>query len=332
MTSDVADPAALLAEWSALDAVSPGDRLFRSRRLSWPTRIDLRVGLRETDRAPCLIALPSGAPDTLTMFETGGLRLSRAADPAGILLVLSLEEPSRRDLFAEVCGDVVRSLVRSEEEGETDLLPALGARLAAWRAFLRDQSGGLARHEIVGLIGELLLFETLLGWTPEALSLWKSPDDGLHDFEREGHSVEVKASLGSARRLHVSTLDQLDAAGLASLHVAHVRLVEQGDGDTVCAIAARIAGRLESDRDRRDFGNALLRRGLAPGAGEQTDPRVRHAGTEFYAVREGFPCLCRADVPAGIAEASYEIEARPLGGFLVGADDVLNRLGRLTDG
>lgn len=74
MSEPVSDSVSLLAEWEALNAVSPGDRLFRSRRLSQPTRIDLRVGVRETDGAPCLIALPGGAPDRLVTFETSGLR------------------------------------------------------------------------------------------------------------------------------------------------------------------------------------------------------------------------------------------------------------------
>jgi hypothetical protein len=320
------EPAELLAEWIALEAVSPGDRLFRSRRLDRPSGIDLRAGLRETDAAPCLIARPAAA-DGLELFETGGLRLSRAPDPGGTLLVLSLEEPSQRDLFAEVCSDVVRALARSEDEGEAELLPELGARLAAWRAFLRDQAGSLSRHETVGLIGELLLLEQLIARVPNALSLWKSPDDGLHDFENSGHALEVKTSLGSARRLHVSTLDQLDSAGLASLHVAHLRLVEQAEGVTLIQLAERIAGQFSSDRERRTFANALLRRGLAPGSDAASGPSVRYAGCGYYEIRSDFPCLSRSTVPLGIVDATYQIDVQALGGFLVNEEHVISRLG-----
>lgn len=327
-----AAPAELLAEWIALEAVSPGDRLFRSRRLDHPGGIDLRAGLRETDGAPCLIARPEAAADGLALFETGGLRLSRAADPGGTLLVLSLEEPSQRDLFAEVCSDVVRALARSEDEGETDLLAELGARLAAWRAFLRDQSGALSRDEAVGLIGELLLLEQLIARIPSAVSLWKSPDDGLHDFQNGGHALEVKTSLGSARRLHVSALDQFDPAGLASLHVAHLRLVEQADGITLGQLAERISVQFASDRDRRAFANALLRRGLAPGADAASGPYVRYAGCEYYEVRSGFPSLSRSTVPSGIAEATYQIDVEALSGFLADGEHVTNRLGDSANG
>jgi hypothetical protein len=274
-----------------------------------------------------MIARPEIAHGGLDLFETAGLRLAGAADPGGNLLVLSLEEPSSRDLFAEVCSDVVRALVRSEDEGETDLLPEFGARLAAWRAFLRDQSGGISRQETIGLIGELLLLEQLLVRSTDALASWKSPDDGLHDFESCGHALEVKTSLGSARRLHVSTLDQFDVAGLASLHVAHVRLVEQRDGITLGTLTERIAGQFASDRDRRLFANALLRRGLAPSIVDDPGPAVRHDGTEVYVVRDGFPCLSRAVVPAGIADATYQIEVQALRGFLADAGAVMTVLG-----
>jgi hypothetical protein len=322
-----AEPAELLAEWIALEAVSSGNRLFRSRRLDRPGSIDLRAGLRETDAAPCLIARPATA-DGLELFETGGLRLSRAPDPGGTLLVLSLEEPSQRDLFAKVCSDVVRTLARSEDEGETELLPELGARLAAWRAFLRDQAESLSRHEAVGLIGELLLLEKMIARIPNALSLWKSPDDGLHDFENSGHALEVKTSLGSARRLHVSALDQLDSAGLTSLHVAHLRLAEQPEGVTLSQLAERITGQLSSDRERRMFANALLRRGLAPGVDAASGPFVRYAGCEYYEVRSGFPCLSRSTVPMGIADAAYQIDVQGLGGFLANGEHVIDRLGK----
>ncbi|NVN10476.1 PD-(D/E)XK motif protein [Nguyenibacter vanlangensis] len=324
-------PAELLAEWAALDAVSPGDRLFRSRRLDRPNRIDLRAGLRETDGAPCLIARSQGASDGLAMFETGGLRLSRAADPGGILLVLSLEEPSRRDLFAEVCSDVVRSLVRSEDEGETDLLPELAARLSAWRVFLRDQSGGLSRRETVGIIGELLLLDQLLDHGADAVGIWTAPDGGLHDFELSGHALEAKTSLGAARRLHISTLDQLDDIGLASLHVVHLRLVEAADGETLGQIGNRIEARLENERSRRIFRNALLQRGVLPDAMPGDGVRVRCIGTEFYAVTDEFPRLRRNDVALGIVEADYQIEVRALSGFQADAAWVFGTFGAPGD-
>jgi len=315
VVSDPAGTAALLDLWRELSLVAPGDRLFRTRRLSRPRRLDLRAGLRETDGAPCLVVAPGAAGETVGTFETAGLRLSRAGDPGGVLLVLSLEESARRDLFAEICSDCVRSVLRGEDDGEDDLVSVLAARLSAWRAFLRDQSGGLSRHETVGIIGELLLLNQLLDHGSDAVGIWKAPDGGLHDFELSGYGLEAKTSLGAARRLHISTLDQLDDAGLASLHVGHVRLVEAADGETLAQIADRIEVRLGGERARRGFRNALLRRGVLPGAVPDDELRVRCIGIDFYAVSEGFPRLCRAEIALGIVEADYQIEVRALSEF-----------------
>lgn len=308
-------------------AVMPGDRLLRTRRLARPVRLDLRAGLRETDGAPCLVVSPGPAGAAIASFETGGLRLSRVADPGGLLLVLSLEEPARRDLFAAVCSDCLRAVMRGDDEAEDDLLSVFAARLSAWRAFLRDQTGALSRSEMIGIIGELLLFSQLADIGADALDTWKAPDDGLHDFELAGGSIEVKTSLGGARRLHISTLDQLDDAGLASLHIAHVRLVESPDGETLADIVDRIETELSGERARGAFRNALLRRGLAPGTNGDVGPRVLLAGTDFYAVREGFPRLRRGELALSIAEATYQLEVSALAEFRADGAAVLRRFG-----
>ncbi|TWB45552.1 putative PD-(D/E)XK family protein DUF4420 [Rhizobium sp. ERR 922] len=325
------DATALLREWNDLAAVAPGDRLYRSRRLSRPVQLDLRAGLREADGAPCLIALPGSTGNSIASFETAGLRLSRAADPAGPLLVLSLEEPSRRDLFAEMCSDCVRSVLRWEDEGETELVTVFAARLAAWRAFLRDQVSGLSRNEMVGLIGELFVLDRLLDVNAKAVAAWKSPDDGLHDFVLSGHGLEIKTALGPTRQIHISTLDQLDNSGLASLHIAHVRLVDSVAGSTLGEIATRIEQRLNGERARSAFRNALLRRGLLPCGDIEVGPRVTCAGIDAYTVSNGFPRLLRSDVPLGIAEATYQVEVRALVGFAVDIATVLDMFGGTAD-
>lgn len=329
--SDSADAVALLNLWRELAQVAPGDRLFRTLRLSRPQRLDLRVGLRETDAAPCLLVAPGAAGEAVATFETAGLRLSRAVDPGGVLLVLSLEEPDRRDLFAEICSDCIRSVLRSDDDGESDLVSVLAARLAAWRAFLRDQTGGLSRRETVGIIGELLLVDQLLDYGADAVGIWTAPDGGLHDFELSGHALETKTSLGGARRLHISTLDQLDDAGLGSLHVVHIRLIEAADGETLEQIAERVEARLEGERPRRVFRNSLLRRGVPPGAMPDDGLRVRCIGSEYYAVRDGFPRLRRGEVALGIVDADYQIEVRALSPFQANGDAVFGAFGRTGD-
>lgn len=313
MTDAAPDQDTLLAMWDALASVAPGNRLYRTRRLVQRSGLDLRVGHRETDGAPCLVASADGVDtSSIVTFETGGLRLGRARDEAGILLVLSLEEPGRRDLFAQVCADLIRSVTGDDAISAVEAVRVFAERLGAWRAFLRDRTGTLQRHEIVGIAGELIVLERLCEAGADALGCWRSPDDGLHDFERGGWALEVKSSLGPGSRLHVFSLDQLDDEGLAELHVVHVRLAEDPAGDGVVVLAARIEQLLAGDRGRRELRNALLRRGLPPDADDAFGPRIRVVGVDYYRVLGNFPRLRRGGVPAGIVEAGYQVEVRSL--------------------
>lgn len=297
-----------------------------------PVHLDLRAGLRESDGAPCLVAAAGGADTAhIVPFETAGVRLARYPDHGGTLLVLSLEEPARRDLFARVCDDVVAAILEAEDAGEPDLLGGFAGRLAAWRAFLRDQAGGLARSELVGLMGELLVLERLRQGSAEALTAWTAPDDGLHDFQRGGQAIEVKTSLGAARRFTASSLDQFDEAGLAALHVAHVRLTERPDGDTLHDIVERIERVMAGARERQAFRNALLRRGLVPDAAAESDFRIRCQGIDYYGVAGAFPRLTRLLVPPGIEDARYDVEVGTLAPFRVEEEEVLTGMGTGQD-
>ncbi len=107
----------------------------------------------------------------------------------------------------------------------------------------------------------------------------------------------------------------------------HVRLVESAIGKTLGQITTRIEQRLTGERARSGFRNALLRRGLAPSDDTNAGPRVTCAGVDGYAVIDGFPRLRRSDVALGIAEATYQVEARALVAFTVDAATVLDTFG-----
>src|SRR4051794_12718093 len=96
---------ALNEAWNTLAKSAPVSRQYRSKLVSTEVPLDVLAAMRATDNAPCLILLAELNPDAL--FELGGMRLSLVPDTAGIFLVLSLEDSSRRDLFVTICADVV---------------------------------------------------------------------------------------------------------------------------------------------------------------------------------------------------------------------------------
>jgi hypothetical protein len=309
---------ALRAAWLDLARHPAQSRQFRSRRLSESLPVDAYAALRAVDDAPCLLIEP--APSSDTSFEVGGMRLGIVAGDRGPLLVLSLEDRNRLDLFTTVCADALAAADTDRNTALSDFV----VRLDAWRRFLRDRRSGLSRIETVGLLGELLVLTELLGLSAEALSEWKSPDDGLHDFERRGHALEIKTSLGSASSIRISRLDQLDSSGLRKLDLLHVKLIEAPDGNTLDDILARIRTMLSNDSALRTFDNALLRWGLMPDdTAARTIPRIQMRAIDGYHVDGDFPRLERSRLPQAVVEAEYQLDARALTAFSADAQSIL---------
>jgi Putative PD-(D/E)XK family member, (DUF4420) len=304
---------ALNGAWNELAKTAPLARQYRTKLISTEVPLDILAGMRASDSAPCLMLQTAAAPEAL--FELGGMRLSTIPDESGPFLVLSLEDSSRRDLFSTICADVVSAAARA---GTTDALEQFLARLDAWRQFLRDRRDGLSRSETVGLIGELLVLEQLLAADPGSLTTWQSPNDGLHDYQSNGHALEVKTGLGPSSSITISALDQLDATGLRRLDLLHIRLVEVPGARSLRDILTAITIVLPDDASRRAFENALLRRGLMPDDdAARLTPKVQQRSIEAYSITESFPRLNRSALPIAITEATYTLEVRAIAGFAV---------------
>jgi hypothetical protein len=309
---------ALRTAWLELARYPAQNREFRTQRLSERLPIDAYAGLRAVDNAPCVLIEASPSADT--SFEVGGMRLGIVAGDRGQLLVLSLEDRDGLDLFATVCADALAASDTVPNTALTDFL----ARLDAWRRFLRERRSGLSRSETVGLIGELLVLIELLTVEPDALTHWKAPDDGLHDFEFTGHALEVKTSLGAASSIRISGLDQLETSGFRRLDLVHVKLIEAPDGASLESIISRIRSLIRNEASIRTFENALLRRGLMPDdAAARAAPRVQLRVIDSYNVSADFPRLNRGRLPQAVVEAEYVLDTRALSAFAADISPVL---------
>ncbi|MFG1345476.1 PD-(D/E)XK motif protein [Xanthobacter autotrophicus DSM 431] len=293
--------------WLRLATAGPGHRAYVSLRIEGVVALDVHAALRASDRSPCLIFdLPNPAAFGDIDFEVGGMRCSRVLLDHGQGLLLSLEDANKRDLFATICLDVI---AYAEDTHGASTISAVLSRLEAWRAFLRAIGGGMSRKELIGLIGELQVLRHLLDADAGLLPAWRAPDDALHDFEHLGYALEVKTTLGPGSRVTISGVDQLSDDGLECLDFLHVRLYESAQGETVDDMIERIVAVLPHDEARRQFSNALLRRGLSPfdrrpGGGLKSLVQQITA----YRVAEGFPRLLRKDVPPGVTEVTYALD------------------------
>ncbi len=306
--------------WNDLAQIAPVERQYRSRALSMQTALEIRAGMRAVDNAPCLMLRTTPRADAL--FELGGMRLGSVPDSYGPMLVLSLEDAGRRDLFATICADVVAAATQQDQNAA---LVQFLSRLDAWRQFLRDRRDGLSRQETIGLIGELLVLERLIQVTGDHLETWQAPLDGLHDFQRKGHALEVKAGMGPASDITISRLDQLDTSGLRLLHLLHVRLIENPAGRSLRDIIDALSTSLPGEQSRSTFQNLLLRRGLLPDDdAARSAPRVQVRAIDAYNVTDGFPRLVRSGLPLAIKEVTYTLEVRGISAFAADAAAVLD--------
>lgn len=306
--------------WAELRRHPPQARQFRTRRISNDVSLNVYAGLRAVDDAPCLLIDAEVQPEAL--FEVGGMQLGITADETGSMIVLSLEDSTRSDLFTTLCSDAISASTFAEPGQE---LSYFLVRLDAWRQFLRERHKGLSRAETIGLIGELLVLEKLISIDPAAQSCWEAPEDGLHDIQHAGHAIEVKGSLGPASTIRISSLDQLETAGLRRLNLLHVRLIEAPDGRSLENLITDITALLPDAAARRSFENALLRRGLMPDDTiSRSRPVFQLRDIVAYDVNDGFPRLTRASTHPAVTDASYTLDIRAISGMAVDSAEVFD--------
>jgi len=226
-----------------------------------------------------------------------------------------LEQP-----FARFC-ESVRDRVRDGEEA----LKAVRLVVEQYRELFRGLNE--ANSSLLGLAGELLVFEWLLRHDLDALGAWKGPEGGRHDFQFPALHIEVKTGLLTGERaIVVNGLDQLDEPPERELYLAHVR-IERGPGTMLDSLVDRIAMLLSAD-GRSRFGQ-LVRR---IGGDSLATFSFSSSEINLYRVREGFPRLVRSSspscvIPLSIDDVTYRLRLDEAEDFRVEEAPVLARAG-----
>ncbi len=321
----------LVAKWAEAAHAGPADREWRAVALSMPATVRFFAGIREPDgRIALLIEAPLGAaPATPLRMVAEGVSLTDQRDQSqGLVRVaIALEREPLRDVFEVLAADLVEVVRQAATPAQAIAIGV--SRLEAWQAFLRSGRRGLSREEQIGLLGELTVLELLADEIGHeaAVEAWCGPLDGIHDFSKSGIGIEVKAAAGGGNLVRISRLDQLDRRGLSSLLLARPRFQEAPGGRTMSTAAADIREAIDRSAPgaRRHFDDRLLRAGLL-----ERDPRAP-SGFSFvlqqfrcFEVREDFPRMTGLSVPPEIVDASYSLDERRLGGFLI-TPDMLSR-------
>lgn len=296
--------------WSALDA---SGEVGGARRIDPEHGCDLYAALDAAGR-PGLVLVSGTRPPEPAPFEAVEVTVIQRADgrwSLGIWLRLA----ALRDQFARLCQELIdasRCIAPPAAAG------FLLSQLLRWRRLLEAGSGTmLGTTELRGLIGELLVLRHCLDHWPaaEVVAAWVGPLDAPQDFVLPALRIEVKAIRPGARTTRISSVDQLDVTD-ARLLLAVVTLATIGPGApglSPANLVDEIQDRLERAAGAGaalDFGSRLAAGGYVAQAGYE-QPMFRAEAIRFFEVSDRFPRLRRVDLPAGVAEASYDIELGP---------------------
>lgn len=254
-----------------------------------------------------------------------------ASMPRRTILRVMLEDSRLLEIFAVLSADLVDA-VRSETAAAAALRRCID-RLSMWQGlFERLPAEGLSEEAQRGLFGELaVLEEVMLGAVGalEAVSSWTGPDPANQDFLHAGAALEVKTSLAKRHaRLVIANERQLDERPHRVLLLVYVRLDDSvAEGLTLPALVERSRGHLRADvTAARLFDDRLVAAGYLDVHADLYRSSWRASAMRFFTVRDDFPRLTDANLPAGVGDIRYSIVADDLGAWEIERDDAVGRL------
>ena len=326
-----------IAQWVRLRSTGTGDGAIEVPSLSSGVetgfgQVRLAIGPEGQPR----LMVPCGAASSIK----GGLSSDKLSvtmsryDVAGRatrFIDVMCADRSLDAVFAELASEVVHRVASGDGAAE-----AVESTIADFRDLLRDAAGrDVPDHEIVGLVGELVVLRDLVTRSPNAIAAWTGPFDQRHDFRNGDRAIEVKtSSRADATSIHVSSIEQLSEPAGGSLLLVHLNVERAGNGElSVSALCDEI---LRLGVARQGLAEALAAMGCADHNATAWN-RIRFSleKTSGYRVGPGFPRVTAAQFPGhvlpdGILSVSYEVDLRAAVGFRVSDTELPGELAKVV--
>lgn len=307
--------------WDNLISGADGSDRILIRRFSASVKPNIFVGYKVQVGLKCLAI--SVLNESISNFEYENtirdIRIEIASneqDQSRSFLLITLTDNELTPVFAVVCEDLIDSLRDVTDEAE--LINSLFERVEHWQLlFERFRGQGLSESQQRGLYGEIFLLRKLLQEQSIAnkvtIRSWVGPKLVPKDFQYSNWGVEVKTTTGrNHQRLKINNELQLDDTNLEAFFVFHLTLeVHEGDGETLPELISAVRALFQSSISlKRNFDSKLVRAGYFD---EQEDFYTEigyHIRTEnLYRVTEDFPRLIERDLPPGVGDLIYTIDA-----------------------
>lgn len=233
-------------------------------------------------------------------------------------LVLTLEKQVDRDLFEGLCQTLVKVVERASDSA-TALALAL-AHVRRWKNFLSGRVQRLSQEAVRGLFAEMTFLLDLVTHGmrhADATSAWLGPDRSHQDFIFGDTAVEIKSLAGTERNfVRISSEDQLESLNdKLFLRIYRLNLApDSNHAKSLNGLVQQVFDTLEDSDAIDEFERKLAASGYAP-VPDYDQPRFMVSEVRTFAVEEGFPCLVRTDLPAGIDHLSYDIRLEAIAEF-----------------
>lgn len=309
------------------------DRRDMDETLRWETFRDFFV---ERGR-PKALRIPGKTPAVLFVSEHGermGLRLPLRGVPPSISsplrqisvklignaakrsLELSTTTPSLFKEFFLFSIDVVDAVQRNGVAVDE----AVQTALRAWTRLLQ-RAARLSRDDEVGLLGELLLLETLFeGHGKRALDAWTGPRREPHDFRIGASEFEVKTTTTVTRTHMINGWYQLRPSKGMALYLVSIQVEPAGGAEGRALPEVVEALRVRSGALRPVFDNLLTRARYDDQDAPQYDERFRKRGANLLVpIDESCPRLTPdlVSLPTALAarlsDVHYRVNVEGLG-------------------
>lgn len=275
------------------------------RRVNEAHPYDLYLGI-DVQEAPVLMLLSVTPAEQLPRFRA--LEVSQNLRQDGkFAILITLAAHDLLHPFCYVCEDLIESLRQLKPAGSESFF--LLKRLENWRQLLETTKKGLSQPQLLGLIGELLFLERLIGvlGTTAAVESWLGPTGAPQDFQSGGRIFEIKVCAIGAHIVIISSLEQLHT-GEAPTNLVVFSIGSCASNHTssftIKALVLRIREALSESLASSAFELRLAEIGYDEDQPE-CDSSYVVENVRAFDVRESFPRLTPASVSIAIPSATY---------------------------
>jgi hypothetical protein len=232
-----------------------------------------------------------------------------------------------KEIFSLFIENIVEEISKSITENEA-LVETSNVVLKWKKLFDKINFQGLSIERQKGLIGELLLFNSLLEEEysiDDLLESWTGPDFNDKDFRFGSFGIEIKLTSSKVPKVKISSERQLDSENLTKLYLVLYVVEEVKDkGFSLNSIIEQIRTKINNNKNALKFFNErLLLVGYLDEDFDNYNRQYALRNRNFYLVNSDFPRLVASDLPIGLFDTKYNIELSAIEQFLVSNESIL---------